>query len=137
VTLYLDTSALAKLLVAEDETHALRTYLREHRERRRVASSLVGTELRRAAGRLSPALLPVAEEVLSSLFLVPVDDALLDIAGTLAPAVLRSLDAVHLTSALRVAPLIAVVTYDQRLQEAARTLGLPVAAPGAEAAGRG
>lgn len=43
---------------------------------------------------------------------------------------LRTLDAIHLATALRLgSDLDAVVTYDNRLAEAARTLGLPVAAP--------
>jgi predicted nucleic acid-binding protein len=129
VTLYLDTSALAKLLVQEDETQALRGYLRERSTMRRVACGLVRTELRRAALRTSPELLPAAERLLASLALVRVDDALLDTAGTLGPGVVRSLDAIHLAAALRVAPVTALITYDVRMQQAAETLGLPLAAP--------
>lgn len=127
MTLFLDTSALVKLLVVEDETGALRDYLR--RRPVRAACALVRTELRRVAVRLPGGLLPVAEDLLSGLALVPVDDALLDTAGTLGPAVLRSLDAIHLAAALRVAPVEAVLTYDDRMATAAASLGLPVAAP--------
>lgn len=129
--LYLDTSALVKLLFAEPESPALRTYLSERATLPRASCSLSRTELRRAVRRTSQDLLPAAEHVLSGLALVRLDDALLDTAGTLGPAILRSLDAVHLAAALRVAPLSAVVTYDTRMQDAARSLGLPVAAPGA------
>lgn len=127
MTLFLDTSALVKLLVVEDETGALRDYLRGRPVR--AACALVRTELRRVAVRLPGGLLPVAEDLLSGLALVPVDDALLDTAGTLGPAVLRSLDAIHLAAALRVAPVEAVLTYDDRMATAAASLGLPVAAP--------
>lgn len=130
MTLYLDTSALVKLLVAEPETDALRAYLSEHSDLRRVASGLVRTELRRAAVRTDVVLLPAAEALLSALALLRVDDALLDTAGTLGPAVVRSLDAIHLASALRAAPVSAVVTYDTRMADAAQGLGLTVAAPG-------
>ncbi len=130
MTLFLDTSALVKLLVREPETDALRTYLLERPALRRVASGLVRTELRRTAVRLSPELLPAAERMLASLFLVRIDDALLDTAGTLGPSIVRSLDALHLAAALRVAPVTALLTYDTRMQDAARSLGVPVAAPG-------
>ena len=130
MTLCLDTSALVKLLVREPETDALRAYLIERPTLRRVACGLVRTELRRTALRLSPDLLPAAEQLLASLFLVRVDDPLLDTAGTLGPSIVRSLDALHLAAALRVAPVTALVTYDTRMRDAARSLGLPVAAPG-------
>ena len=79
--------------------------------------------------RAGPALLPAVQALLSGLALVRLDDSLLDAAGALLPAGLRSLDALHLASAVRVAPLTAVVTYDLRMQEAAGLLGLRVAAP--------
>lgn len=131
MTVVLDTSALVKLLVVEPESTALRSYLAGRSTSHRVASALARTELRRAARRLGPDLLPAAEQILSGLALVRLDDALLDAAGTLGPATLRSLDAVHLAAALRMMPVEAVVTYDARMQEAGRELGLPVAAPGA------
>lgn len=130
MTLYLDTSALVKLLVTEAESEALRTYLAARGDQRRVTSGLVRTELRRAAARTGSTLLPAAEQLLAALALVRVDDGLLDTAGTLGPAVVRSLDAIHLASALRVAPLTALLTYDTRMADAAATLGLPVEAPG-------
>lgn len=130
MTLYLDTSALLKLLVIEPESSALRNYLGGHGGRR-AASGLVRTELRRAAVRAGGmALLPAAEALLGGLALLRVDDALLDTAGTLGPGVVRSLDAVHLASAVRLAPITALVTYDTRMADAARGLGLPVSAPG-------
>lgn len=125
--LFLDTSALVKLLVPEAETPALRRRLSETSEL--VACGLVRTELRRAAARRAAALVPSVDALLARLDLVPVDDALLDTAGTLGPATLRSLDAVHLAAAVRVAPVQAVVSYDERMVEAAVALGLPVEAP--------
>lgn len=129
MTLYLDTSALVKLLTIEAETPALRAYLVERPSERRVSSSLARTELRRAARRIDEALLPAAERLLTGLWLLRVADDLLDTAGRLGPAPVRSLDAIHLGSALRVAPLTSLVTYDSRMADAAGALGLPVAAP--------
>lgn len=129
MTLYLDTSALVKLIASEPETPHLRSYLAERSEVHRAASALVRTELRRAVLRAAPEHLEAVSRVLAGLALVPLDDALLDLAGTLVPVGLRSLDALHVASALRLAPLTAVVTYDTRMQEAARSAGLRVVAP--------
>ena len=76
-----------------------------------------------------PELQPAVEQVLSGLALLRLDDALLDTAGRLAPVGLRSLEAVHLASALRLPALTAVIAYDERLLAAARALRLPVLTP--------
>lgn len=80
--------------------------------------------------RADDALLPVVERLLSALALIRVDDALLDTAGMLGPQIVRSLDAVHLAAVLRIAPVTALVTYDRRMQDAARSLDVAVVAPG-------
>lgn len=73
-----------------------------------------------------------AEAILREIDLVAIDDALLDDAGRLDAPGLRSLDAIHVASALLVTPdLAALVTYNRRMLAAADHLGLPVAAPGA------
>ena len=121
MSVFLDTSALVKLVVQEPETGALRGYLRERAELRRVASALARTELRRTLMRLG--LPDAADALLEDLVLVRLDDSLLDAAGTLGGPVLRSLDAIHLACAMRVPALTAVVTYDVRMQQAAQALG--------------
>lgn len=124
---YVDTSALVKLVRSEDETAALGQFIVG---RELVASDLVRTELRRAVRREAPHLARRADELLDALTLLPITSSLLDQAGRLEPALLRSIDAVHLASALLVLDdLDAVVTYDQRMAEAAATLGMRVAAP--------
>lgn len=133
MTVYLDTSALVKLLVRERETDTLRSWLSTRQDSRRVTSALARTELRRAVLRREPALLPAADDLLSRLSLVRVDDVVLDAAGVLAPAGLRSLDALHLASALQLGPLHALVTFDERMADGARRLGLRVEAPGSGA----
>jgi predicted nucleic acid-binding protein len=130
LTLYLDTSALAKLLVDEAESQALRDYLRQHAAVARATSSLVRTELRRAVARVSPELAPGVERLIGRLTLLRVDDDLLDAAGRLVPVSVRSLDALHLVSAERLPTLTALVSYDERMLRAATDLGMPVARPG-------
>jgi uncharacterized protein len=126
---YLDTSAVVKLLVREGETAALRRWLR--RRPRRVASALLSVELLRAARRAGePRLVVEARRLLSGITLVDVDRAVLDRAGELEPGQLRTLDAIHLATALSVgAELDAVVTYDRRMADAAALVGLAIAAP--------
>ena len=125
---YLDSSALVKLVVLEPESRPLRAYLR--REPRRISCGLARTEVLRAVRPAGPAALELARRLLRSVDLIRLDDALLDAAGMLEPVGLRSLDAVHLAAAQLVAPALrAVVTYDRRLAGAATSLGFAVAAP--------
>ena len=126
--IYLDSSAIVKLVVREPETRALRAYLRHEPER--VACSLARTEVLRAVRPVGPSAVELARQVLRNLALIRLDDALLDAAGMLEPLTLRSLDAIHLAAAHLVAPTLrAVVTYDRRMADAAAALGLGVAAP--------
>lgn len=86
------------------------------------------TELRRAAQRLDAQLLPTVEQVLSGLHLLRVDDQVLDLAGRLLPSAVRSLDALHVATAVG-AQVDVLVTYDRRMAEAAQAAGVAVAAP--------
>lgn len=126
---YVDTSALVKLVVAEPASAALTAAL-EWDEL--VASALVRTELRRAAARHPQAAAAQrATELLSRISLVAVDTSILDHAGRLAPASLRSLDAVHVATALAIGShLDHMVTYDEQMASAARHHGIAVTAPG-------
>lgn len=95
-----------------------------------AASELVRTELRRAAARTGGGALAGVEALLDRLVLVRLEAALLDDAGRMDPPALRSLDAIHVQSALVLAgQLEALVTYDARMAEAARGAGLRVLAP--------
>lgn len=132
---YLDTSALVKLVVREAESEALIAWLREA-DRRPVTSDLARTELARAVMRAAPGRLDRVREVLGSIALRTATAALFQEAARLAPAGLRSLDAVHLATALDLDDdLESLVTYDDRLAEAARFHGVRVTAP-APATGR-
>jgi len=125
---YLDTSALTKLVVAEAESKALRTWLRTDREP--VACDLARTELIRAVRRSAPDRLLHARAVLDSLTLIDVTTSIFEQASRLDPTSLRSLDAIHLAAALNLGDdLDSMVTYDDRLAEAANLNGIPVTAP--------
>ncbi len=126
--LYLDSSAIVKLVAREPETPALVETVRA--DPAVVSSALAWTEVvrvvRRARGPVDR-----ARAVLEGIALAPIDDAILRGAGDLTPAGLRTLDAIHLATALTLAEdLTTLVTYDERLAEAAAGAGLAVAAPG-------
>lgn len=126
---YLDASALVKLVVAERESAALRRFLRRHPQR--VASALVRTEVMRAVRHLGAKAIARGRQVVARIDLVRLDDAVLDAAAELDAAILRSLDAIHLASAINLgAQLDAIVTYEARMAASAQQLGLPVSAPG-------
>ena len=125
--LYLDTSAAVKLLIDEKESSALRAYLSDHNW---ASSALVRTELVRALLRADPSVVPRALDLLAQGSLLVIDTQVLDTAARLSPPSLRSLDAIHLASALQLRDeLTAFVAYDDRLLAAASALGMPVASP--------
>ena len=127
--LYLDSSALLKLVIEEKESRALLRFL-ERGPAERVSCSLARTEVLRATRRHGAAALERARALLQTLQLVQLGDALLDSAGMLDPLKMRSLDAIHLSAAALIAPeLTALVTYDARMAEGAALLGFPVASP--------
>lgn len=129
MSVYLDTSAAAKLLVDEAESGALAAYLDGIGDEHDVVSSaLLETELRRLAVRLELDQSAVTD-LLARIDLVDPPRSLFHEAGLLPGTHLRSLDALHLTTALRVDADI-LVAYDARLLEAARSLGLGVHSPG-------
>ena len=95
-----------------------------------VSSALLAVEAIRACGRYGPEYASHARSWLEGLALLPLDDAVLDLAASLASVGLRSLDALHLATALSVRDEIGVlITYDQRLGEAAEAEGVLVARP--------
>jgi len=131
VSLYLDASALVKLVQREPETAALRRYLRRHRTERLVTSALSRTEVVRAVLPGGGEALAKARQVVAGTALIAVDAGILDDAATLGPdQLLRTLDAIHLASAQLLGPeLRAVITYDHRMSAAASSLGMSVVSP--------
>lgn len=125
---YLDSSAIVKLVIAEPESRALRTHLR--RRRPLVSSALACTEVLRALLPAGEIALSRGREALRRLDLIRISDRVIDAAGVLEPAQVRSLDAIHLATAqLLGEDLRQVITYDDRMADAARSLGLKTTSP--------
>jgi predicted nucleic acid-binding protein len=126
---YLDSSALIKLVFQEEETDALEAFLRDRPVR--VSSALARVEVMRAARTVSDSLVTRhAAALLGAVELIAPDNGLLADAVQLEPLSLRSLDAVHLATAIALLPDIAgMVVYDRRLADAARHAGLTIWAP--------
>jgi predicted nucleic acid-binding protein len=125
---YLDTSALVKLVLPEEESAALAVELA--RWDSHISSALVRTELVRACAPAGTAARRLAQRLLAELDLLAVDEAILDAAARLKPLNLRTLDAIHIASAQALeSALGAVVAYDTRLLEGAKAARLPTIVP--------
>jgi predicted nucleic acid-binding protein len=127
---YIDSSALLKLAVREAETSALEADLAERDGL--LVSRLGVIECRRATARASKGrLLQTLEQVLDAVYLLEITAAILDRAAELRPTVMRTLDAIHVATALSVNDRdLDVITYDDRMADAARENGLRVVQPG-------
>jgi len=126
--IYLDSSAVVKLAIAETESAALRKYLR--RRRPLVSSALARTEVLRALLPAGKAAVSRGRDVLLALDLVRINGQVLEAAGSLLPAEVRSLDAIHLATAeLLGDDLDRIVTYDARMADAAKQLGFRITTP--------
>lgn len=124
---YLDTSAYVKLALQEPERGALLRALDSYAP---ISSSLLAVEAVRACARYGSQYADAARGGLRSVSLLPLDEDVLARAQILKPPTLRTLDALHLATALSIAADLAVlVTYDERLAEGARAAGLTVTAP--------
>jgi uncharacterized protein len=125
---YLDSSAIVKLAIEEPESLALRQFLR--RRHRLASSALARTEVARALMEDGPVAVQRGWEVLQTMSLIRVSDRVLALAGELLPVKLRSLAAIHLATAQMLGKDFGrMVTYDERMAEAARALRLRVASP--------
>ncbi|MBX3031093.1 MAG: type II toxin-antitoxin system VapC family toxin [Chloroflexi bacterium] len=125
---YLDASAIVKLVVAEAGTSEVIDFLRTRPTR--VTCAVSPVEVRRAVvRRLGPSA--ARGSAFDGILVVDLTTTIVERAGDLEPDGLRTLDAIHLATALELrAELEAFMTYDRRLAEAARAVGLPVVAPG-------
>ena len=125
---YADSSALVKLVIEEPESAPLERYLEDGPLL--VTSRVALVEVLRATAIANPApeVRDEAERLLASCMLVDVTDVLLRAAASLASAAVRTLDAIHLASALRV-EADELVAYDRRLLAAAAARGLVVSSP--------
>lgn len=126
---YFDSSAFAKLIVEEPESGALKSWI-EAEAVTAVSSDLARTETVRAVRRYRPELAASARTFFNPVACVRVESRILESAALLDPPELRSLDAIHLATALSFGnELDGLVTYDERLASAARASGIPTLAP--------
>jgi uncharacterized protein len=124
---YLDTSAFVKLVRSEPESPALRAELAG---RELLSSALLSVEGRRAARRYGTLAVGRARAALATITLLPIDQSIVDAAGELEPAELRSLDALHLATIISLGDDIdRTYCYDDRLTHAARALDIEVVEP--------
>ena len=128
--IYLDASAFFKLIVTEAETARLKRWLAERPEFPLVSSAVVRAEVPRAVWRGDARAVPRSYQLVRRIVNVRITDDILDMAASLYPPTLRTLDAIHLASALTVRKdLTAFVAYDKRLLDAAKDAGLETASP--------
>jgi predicted nucleic acid-binding protein len=127
-SVYLDTSVLGRILLAEPDAPAIRREL--GRFERHVSSGLLSVELHRLG--LREDMLTHVAELLSGKVLIPLDEEILAAAETIAPPTVATLDAIHLATAVSLSTagkLDALMTYDKQLAIGAREHGLEVLAP--------
>jgi predicted nucleic acid-binding protein len=128
--IYLDSAAIVKLVHAETESQALRDWLDKRADIEWVSSVLAEIESFRALARHSPSAVAKLHPVLDLIDLVDLSPSIRIGAQTITPTTVRSLDAIHLATALHLrGQLTSFVTYDKRLAEAAAVAGLPVYMP--------
>jgi predicted nucleic acid-binding protein len=133
--IYLDSGAVVKLVRQEANSADLVTWLNAHDDAPLVSSALVEVEVPRALRRSAPQALVGVPATVGRLFRLEIDSTIRATAAAFAEPTLRSLDAIHLATAQVLtnesgAELLAFVTYDRRLLDAAKAAGLPAASPG-------
>jgi predicted nucleic acid-binding protein len=128
--IYLDSAAVVKLVHAEAESQALRDWLDERAETGWTSSVLLEIESSRVLARYAPEAIARLHLVLDLIELVELDASIRILAQTVRPVTVRSLDAIHLATALRIrSQLTSFVTYDKRLADAAQAAGLTIDMP--------
>ncbi len=125
---YIDSSAIIKLIKFEPESKALVASLPQ----RLTTSQLARIEVIRTINTYSTELLADSYSVLTDIPMIPIDDAVVTVAqGLPAFITLRTLDSIHLASALTIKNEIeGIISYDKEMNKAAVALGLKVLSPG-------
>lgn len=128
--IYLDSAAVVKLVHAEAESQALRDWLDERAETGWISSVVTEVESFRALARYAPQAATRLPAVLDLIDLIDLDQSVRIMAQAARPATVRSLDAIHLGTALHARHMLtSFVSYDKRLLDAARAAGLPTDSP--------
>ena len=128
--IYLDSAAIVKLAHAEPESPALRAWLEERAETGWVSSVLAEIESFRALARYAAEAVTRLHPVLDQIDMIDMSPRIRVLAQTIRPVTVRSLDAIHLGTALNIQrDLTSFVTYDKRLLDAAVAAGLPADSP--------
>jgi uncharacterized protein len=128
--IYLDSAAVVKLAHAEPESPALRGWLDERAETGWISSVLTEIESFRALARYAPGAVSRLPAVLDQIDMIDLISGIRILARTVEPATVRSMDAIHLGTALHSRRgLTSFVTYDKRLLDAAQAAGLPIDSP--------
>jgi predicted nucleic acid-binding protein len=126
--LYIDTSSLGRVLLAEPDAPAIRELVGRYDET--WSSALIIIELRRLARRED--LTAPADRMLASMRLHPITDAAIKRASRLEPVQLRTLDAIHLEAAIDLhgaGSITTVLTHDEQLRNACTPHGIRLAIP--------
>lgn len=128
--IYVDSSALVKLVLPEAESSSMIEFTAKFDTL--VTNTIGAIEFRRAVKRHYAQQLWAVERVLAEMTILELSHEVRRTAELLEPTILRTLDAIHLASALVIREEIeAFVAYDERLLEAARLAGIPTVSPGA------
>ena len=129
--IYADSSALMKLLIMEAETAALGAWLQARPDTPILSSQLTVVEVIRSCRRANAAALPAARMLLSTVNLVPISREVVDVAAELSGTLLRSLNAIHLATAVTIgAGLSRCLSSDRCRTESAAAAGIATAQPG-------
>ena len=131
---YLDSSAALKLILRENSSNPLQRFIQGEnpwqQALRLVGSDLVRVETIRECARSHPQGAAKASELLSAISLVRISPAHIAVSATHPPPELRTLDALHLVTALTLTPeLVGMITYDERLRESANAAGIKTFSP--------
>jgi predicted nucleic acid-binding protein len=124
--LYVDTSALLKRLFAEDESAQVRSILRQRSDAGDLlaSSELAWVEVARAVLRAGVSDVDAAvSDACAGIALHPLSPPVMNRARRIGPATLRSLDAIHLASAVSLG-VTEMLTFDRRLADAAEAVGV-------------
>jgi uncharacterized protein len=129
--IYIDSAAAVKLIHPEAESKALQAWMLDRVDDQLVSSTLLEVEAHRAIRRVAPHRVAMVAPFLAEIHRIDMDVAIRGVAAGLNAPHLRSLDAIHLATAMQFGTVIDhFVTYDKRLLSAAAAMGFPTASPG-------